>query len=223
MSPKALIVVAVVWLAGLVGTAQTPSGGPSPATQNAAASTPGDPEPKQLLTRYCVSCHSDRLKTAELSLQAVDPDNIPRDAATWEKVVRKLRAGAMPPVGRPRPDAATLRPPGVADRGRTRSRGRREAEPRANGAVSPAESDRVPERHPRHPRAGRRCRRAAAGRRRGVRLRQHRRDADRVAGPARSVLVGRQQDQAARGRRPVTAARLGHLSRSPSTCCRPTG
>jgi hypothetical protein len=107
VSPKALIVVAVVWLAGLVGTAQTPSGGPSPATQNLAASTPGDPEPRQLLTRYCVSCHSDRLKTAELSLQAVDPDNIPRDAATWEKVVRKLRAGAMPPVGRPRPDAAT--------------------------------------------------------------------------------------------------------------------
>jgi len=107
VSPKALIVVAVVWLAGLAGTAQTPSGGPSPATPNAAASTPGDPEPKQLLTRYCISCHSDRLKTAELSLQAVDPDNIPRDAATWEKVVRKLRAGAMPPVGRPRPDAPT--------------------------------------------------------------------------------------------------------------------
>jgi mono/diheme cytochrome c family protein len=105
VSSRALIVVAVVWLAGLVGTAQTPSAGTSPAAQ--APSANADPQPKQLLARYCVSCHSDRLKTAELSLQAVDADNIPRDAATWEKVVRKLRAGAMPPVGRPRPDAAT--------------------------------------------------------------------------------------------------------------------
>ena len=107
MSSRALIVVAVVWLSGLAGAAQTPSAGTSPAAQTTSASNPTEPEPRQLLNRYCVSCHSDRLKTAELSLQAVDVDNIPRDAATWEKVVRKLRAGAMPPVGRPRPDAAT--------------------------------------------------------------------------------------------------------------------
>ena len=105
MSSRALIVVVVVWLAGLVGAAQTPAPGTAPAAQ--APSTSEDLQPRQLLARYCISCHSDRLKTAELSLQAVDADNIPRDAATWEKVVRKLRAGAMPPVGRPRPDAAT--------------------------------------------------------------------------------------------------------------------
>ena len=107
MSSRALIVVAVVWLAGLVGAAQTPAAGTSPAAQPTQTSNPGDPDSRQVLNRYCVSCHSDRLKTAELSLQGVDVDNIPRDAATWEKVVRKLRAGAMPPVGRPRPDAAT--------------------------------------------------------------------------------------------------------------------
>ena len=107
MSSRALIVVAIVWLAGFVGAAQTPAVGTSPAAPAASASTPIESEPRQLLNRYCVSCHSERLKTAELSLQAVDVDNIPRDAATWEKVVRKLRAGAMPPVGRPRPDAAT--------------------------------------------------------------------------------------------------------------------
>ena len=105
MSPKALIAVAVAWLAGLVGTtAQTPQGASSPAAvQTAAVSADVD---RQLLNRYCVSCHSDRLKTADLSLQAVDVDDIPRDAPTWEKVLRKVRAGAMPPVGRPRPDAA---------------------------------------------------------------------------------------------------------------------
>jgi hypothetical protein len=107
VSAKPLIAVAVAWIASLVGTtAQTPSSRPSPAVQAAGASGPADVDSRQLLNRYCVSCHSDRLKTADLSLQAVDVDNIPRDAATWEKVLRKVRAGAMPPVGRPRPDAA---------------------------------------------------------------------------------------------------------------------
>jgi hypothetical protein len=106
VSPKALVVVALVWVASLVGMAQTPTAGPSPAVQT-AASPAADAESRQLLNRYCVSCHSDRLKTADLSLQSVDVTNVPADAATWEKVVRKLRAGAMPPVGRPRPDAAT--------------------------------------------------------------------------------------------------------------------
>jgi cytochrome c5 len=111
-SSKALIAVAIVWLTGLVGVvanepqatpeAPRPAVGQSSAPAVAAAS---DAQSKQLLARYCVGCHSDRLKTADLSLQAVDVDNIGRDAAVWEKVLRKLRAGAMPPVGRPRPDA----------------------------------------------------------------------------------------------------------------------
>jgi hypothetical protein len=107
VSPKALLVVAVMCFASLAGTAQTPAArGDRPAAGQAPAPGSGDPDSRQLLNRYCVSCHSDRLKTADLSLQAVDVDNIPRDAAVWEKVLRKVRAGAMPPVGRPRPDAA---------------------------------------------------------------------------------------------------------------------
>jgi hypothetical protein len=87
-----------------VGTAQTPAAVGPPAVQ--ATGSAGDTDSRQLLNRYCVGCHSDRLKTADLSLQSVDVDNIPGDAPTWEKVLRKVRAGAMPPVGRPRPDAA---------------------------------------------------------------------------------------------------------------------
>jgi mono/diheme cytochrome c family protein len=66
-----------------------------------------DPAPERaLLNRYCVSCHNDRLKTQGLTLQTIDTANVPRSAETWEKVIRKLRTGAMPPPGLPRPDEA---------------------------------------------------------------------------------------------------------------------
>ena len=60
-----------------------------------------------LLNRYCVTCHNDKLKTAGLVLNPADLDHVAGTAETWEKVVRKLRAGAMPPAGAPKPDAAT--------------------------------------------------------------------------------------------------------------------
>ena len=58
------------------------------------------------MTRYCVTCHSDRLKTANLSLEGLDPSEGQQHAALWEKVVRKLRAGVMPPPDMPRPELA---------------------------------------------------------------------------------------------------------------------
>mgnify|MGYP001455135398 CR=1 FL=1 len=59
------------------------------------------------LARYCVSCHSDRLRTADLSLEGLDLAEVGTHAEVWERVVAKLRTQAMPPVGRPRPDQAT--------------------------------------------------------------------------------------------------------------------
>ena len=56
------------------------------------------------IDKYCITCHNTRLKTGGLSLDATDLANVSRDAATWEQVVRKLRVGAMPPSGMPRPD-----------------------------------------------------------------------------------------------------------------------
>jgi hypothetical protein len=61
-----------------------------------------------MLNRYCVSCHNDRLKTAGLALDGLDLTAVGAHAETWEKVVRKLRGGLMPPAGRPRPDDAAL-------------------------------------------------------------------------------------------------------------------
>ena len=57
-----------------------------------------------LLDRYCVTCHNESLKTAGLTLDLLDVDDVAARPEVWEKVVRKLRAGLMPPMGRPRPD-----------------------------------------------------------------------------------------------------------------------
>lgn len=58
------------------------------------------------LQRYCITCHNDRLRTADLSLADLDLTQIGEHAELWEGVVAKLRTRAMPPVGRPRPDVA---------------------------------------------------------------------------------------------------------------------
>jgi mono/diheme cytochrome c family protein len=61
-------------------------------------------EQRAVLDRYCVTCHNDKLKTAGLLLDKADVGNVPAGADVWEKVIRKIRTGAMPPPGRPRPD-----------------------------------------------------------------------------------------------------------------------
>src|SRR3954469_10912242 len=58
------------------------------------------------LDRYCVSCHNEKLHTAGVTLDSVDAAAPGVNAELWERVVAKLRAGSMPPPGRPRPDAA---------------------------------------------------------------------------------------------------------------------
>ena len=61
--------------------------------------------PRGLLDRYCVTCHNQRLQTAGLTLDALDVGAVAARPEVWERVVRKLRAGLMPPAGRPRPAA----------------------------------------------------------------------------------------------------------------------
>src|SRR4051794_3271888 len=58
------------------------------------------------LDRYCVTCHNEKLHTAGVTLDSVDVAAPGVNAELWERVVAKLRAGSMPPPGRPRPDAA---------------------------------------------------------------------------------------------------------------------
>ncbi len=73
----------------------------------AAAQKPAESD-KQFLAQYCQGCHSGQLKTGGLSLERMDPGQVSQSAETWEKVVRKLRAGMMPPSGAPRPARAAI-------------------------------------------------------------------------------------------------------------------
>jgi hypothetical protein len=63
------------------------------------------PVPQQaVLAKYCITCHNQRVKTGGLALDTLDLGDVGNHAEVWEKVVRKVQTGAMPPVGRARPD-----------------------------------------------------------------------------------------------------------------------
>jgi len=62
--------------------------------------------PRAVLDKYCVVCHNQRANTAGLALDVLDLAHVGDRAQVWEKVVRKIRTGAMPPTGMPRPDKA---------------------------------------------------------------------------------------------------------------------
>src|ERR1700722_4355282 len=64
-------------------------------------------QPAVVFNQYCVTCHNAKLKTAGLVLDPAGVTNVSSNAEVWEKVVRKLRTGAMPPAGAPRPNQAT--------------------------------------------------------------------------------------------------------------------
>src|SRR5262245_45111543 len=72
----------------------------------AQAPAPAPASAHDVVARYCETCHNDRLRTGGLTLAGLDVDRPDRDAAAWEKVIRKLRARVMPPAGMPRPDEA---------------------------------------------------------------------------------------------------------------------
>ena len=77
------------------------------AQQNAAsAGATAAANPRQFLDRYCVSCHSDKLKTAGLSLAQVDLSKVSAQNDVWEKVMSKLHTGVMPPPNMPQPPDA---------------------------------------------------------------------------------------------------------------------
>ncbi|PYR37768.1 MAG: hypothetical protein DMF90_05655 [Acidobacteria bacterium] len=83
------------------------SGSPASAQSSATRSASPSVEPRAVLDRYCTGCHNEKLKSGGLALDKIDTTNVPAGAEVWEKVIRKLTTGAMPPPGRPRPDSAT--------------------------------------------------------------------------------------------------------------------
>ena len=108
------LVVTSAWSGGILSaaleaqertrTAAPPLAAPAPAFTAATE--------RQLLDKYCVTCHSAAARTAgldsarKLTVDNLDVANLAKDARTWELIARKLRAGMMPPAGMPRPDPA---------------------------------------------------------------------------------------------------------------------
>jgi hypothetical protein len=88
----------LIWLAA-AGVVSLQACSPSPAPAESAHA---------MLNEYCLDCHNDVDFTAELSLEELPDDAIELNPETFEKVVRKLRAGLMPPPDSPRPEAAAL-------------------------------------------------------------------------------------------------------------------
>ena len=128
-----LVLVAALAGAGMVtaaeaapappGQAVAPAGEPVRSIQTAEAAVPDVAAHRALLDRYCVTCHNQdtvdgrgraasplvgQLRAAGLTLDTLDLADVGGHAGAWEKVVRKLRGGVMPPAGRPRPAAAAL-------------------------------------------------------------------------------------------------------------------
>ena len=80
----------------------------APAGQGGAAGSPAAAH-RATFDRYCLTCHTQRLKergTVPIALDTLDLTRVGPDAPVWERVVLKLRAGLMPPAGAPRPDKA---------------------------------------------------------------------------------------------------------------------
>jgi hypothetical protein len=80
---------------------QTPVARPSSRPVAPAAAAPD----AAFLKQYCVTCHNDRVKAGALTLAGLDVTALDGHAEVWEKVVRKLRTGMMPPDGVPKPSA----------------------------------------------------------------------------------------------------------------------
>ncbi|HET9132542.1 MAG TPA: DUF1592 domain-containing protein, partial [Terriglobia bacterium] len=95
LQSKALWTIVTVTLAGIAVSVST--GSPQTTTSSQRA----------VLDKYCVTCHSQSGKDRGLvpiALDKLDWTHVGNDAEVWEKVVRKMNAGVMPPPGAPRPD-----------------------------------------------------------------------------------------------------------------------
>ena len=100
MFARSLLLVSAVALAALLA--------PSAKAAQDAAAPPPSAAHAAVVGTYCATCHSDRTRSGGLSLEHADFTDIPKSAETWEKVIRKVRAGMMPPPGMPRPPGGQL-------------------------------------------------------------------------------------------------------------------
>jgi hypothetical protein len=98
----AVVLAVAVWAAAISSS--------TPRAQARPDAPPPPPDLQRTITQYCATCHNGRVQTAATAtgvvLDKADLTQVVQNGEMWEKVIRKLRAGAMPPAGMPRPDAS---------------------------------------------------------------------------------------------------------------------
>ena len=99
---RGLLVASLVTLGALFGRTAVLGAGQS---GSAGAGAPDTLDQRQFLDTYCVRCHNEsrQANAGNLALDRLDVQHVGQNAATWEKVIKKLQVGAMPPKGLPRP------------------------------------------------------------------------------------------------------------------------
>jgi mono/diheme cytochrome c family protein len=88
------------WTAWLAVGALSGAAGQQTVRPTSAAESPVS----ALVNQFCADCHDPEMKKGDLDLASISTADVTRHPEIWEKVVRKLRAGQMPPAGKPRPD-----------------------------------------------------------------------------------------------------------------------
>ncbi len=200
--------------AAVPGTRSAAGQGPRrPRRAPAAPSPMVAAEQTRIVTSYCGTCHSERGKAGGLSLASFDAMKAHEQPEVIEKMIRKLRAGMMPPPGAKRPDAAQIDQLAGSARG---ADGRvRRQQPQSGLAAVPAPDARrvlaggqgpARSRGRRHP--------VPAGRHPGPRLRQHRRSAGLQPGAARRLPARRLAGQPPGDRRQAGVGDVGDLPRA---------
>ena len=100
---RGILVASVLWMASLtvaLPRAEAPQSAPPRPASSAETLD------RSVVDKYCVTCHNQRLKTGGLTLDTPDLASVAAHSDVWEKVIRKVEAGMMPPAGVPRPDTA---------------------------------------------------------------------------------------------------------------------
>ena len=108
---KASLAIPLIACVGVAVATCTGPGQPSQSSMLAAAAHPVPSSyegANAVVEQYCTRCHSERRQSGELVLEDFDLANAPENAAAVEKMIRKLRAGMMPPSGAQRPEEAVL-------------------------------------------------------------------------------------------------------------------
>ena len=107
--PKAQIALIAAWIdQGAKANAVTSQAPPTINYPPSVASIPSASVERSYFQAYCQTCHQGAAAPQGLRIDKLDTTNVSKDAEKWERVVWKVRAGMMPPAGKPRPDAKTL-------------------------------------------------------------------------------------------------------------------